>query len=107
MIIMNRNMFQVCTSRSEVPVLTAFCSADCGYCRRLQPALKRVSQRWGDSLLVGQVNIDKEFMLAMEERIEVVPTLVLYHRGKTLGSIVVPDCGDHIDEFLRETLACG
>ncbi|MBQ2854784.1 MAG: thioredoxin family protein [Oscillospiraceae bacterium] len=105
MIQMNRELFQICTSGSSVPVLVAFCSAECGYCRRLQPALKRVSGRWGDRLLVGQVNIDRDYMLAMEERIEVVPTLVLYDRGKALGSIVVPNHGDHIDDFLKEALA--
>lgn len=104
MILMNRAIFQTCTSRGEAPVLAAFCSADCGYCRRLHPALKRISLRWGEKLLVGQVNIDSEFLLAMEERIEVVPTLVLYHRGRTLGSIVAPVSGEGIEEFLREAL---
>lgn len=104
MIRMNYEIFHRCISRSAVPVLAAFCSARCGYCRQLQPALRRISQSWGERLLLGQVDIDSDFLLAMEEQIEVVPTLVLYDQGRALGSIVVPDRGEHIEEFLRETL---
>ena len=42
--------------------------------------------------------------LFREERIEALPTLVLYRGGEVMGSIVGPDSGDVIEEFLQETL---
>ena len=55
-------------------------------------------------LTVGKINIDDEPALAAQEQIEVVPTLVLYHRGEALGSMVAPDSKARIDEFLEDFL---
>lgn len=37
--------------------------------------------------------------MAEAERIEVLPTLVLYRDGKAIGSIVAPDSKAMIDQF--------
>ena len=50
------------------------------------------------------MNIDDNPDLARQERIEVIPTLVLYHKGEALGSIVAPESKARIDEFLAEHL---
>ena len=54
--------------------------------------------------MVGQVNIDDHPDLAAREQIEVVPTLVLYHKGEALGSIVAPESRARIEEFLEDYL---
>ena len=43
--------------------------------------------------------------LAQAERIEVLPTLVLYRDGKAVGSIVAPESKAMIEAFIQETLA--
>ena len=53
---------------------------------------------------MGKVNIDDEPRLAIQEMIEVIPTLVLYRDGEVLGSIVAPDSKAMIDRFIRESL---
>ena len=65
--------------------------------------MKKLAQSRED-LLVGQVNIDDYPALAQREQIEVVPTLVLYHKGEALGSIVAPESRARIDEFLEDFL---
>jgi thioredoxin-like negative regulator of GroEL len=52
---------------------------------------------------VAKGNIDDEPMLAHPERIEVVPTLVLYKGNEALGSIVAPESKGKIEEFIKET----
>ena len=88
----------------EKPVLVEFQAPWCVYCRRIGPALQKLAQQRRDSLLVGQVNIDDHPALAAREQIEVVPTLVLYHKGEALGSIVAPESRARIEEFLEDYL---
>ena len=87
----------------EKPVLVEYHAPWCIYCRRIAPALHKLAQN-RDDLIVGQVNIDDHPALARQEQIEVLPTLVLYHRGEALGSIVAPESRARIDEFLEDFL---
>ena len=65
---------------------------------------ERVAQDWSDEIAVVKVNIDEEPALAEAEKIDVIPTLILYHNGQALGSIVAPDSKAAIDEFIRSYL---
>ena len=86
------------------PVLVDFWAPWCVYCRRIGPAIDKIADQMEDKLVVAKINIDEEPKLAMQERIEVIPTLVLYHQGQALGSIVAPESKARIEEFIRETL---
>ena len=101
---MNQELFEKMTRSSEMPVLVEFSADWCVYCRRIGPAMDKIEVQFRDVLPVAQVNIDEEAALADREQIEVVPTLVIYHRGHVLGSIVAPDSKARIEEFIRETL---
>lgn len=103
MISMNAEQFQHHITGNQ-PVLVEFWAPWCVYCRRIGPALSKIAQEYGASLVIGQVNIDDEPQLAQQERIEVVPTLVLYQNGQAKGSIVAPESKARIDEFIRQTL---
>ena len=85
------------------PVLVDFWAPWCGYCRRIGPALDKVADS-RDDVIVVKVNIDEEPVLAQQERIEVIPTLVLYKEGFDLGSIVAPESKARIEAFLEESL---
>ena len=87
---------------AEKPLLVEYWAPWCVYCRRIAPAMKKLADR--EDILVGQVNIDHHPELAKNEQIEVVPTMVLYHKGEALGSIVAPESRARIDEFLEDFL---
>ena len=87
----------------DKPVLVDFWAPWCTYCRRINPALDKIADSREDVLIV-KVNIDDYPDLAQQERIEVIPTLVVYKNGYDLGSIVAPESKARIDEFLREAL---
>jgi len=90
--------------RLEKPVLVDFWAPWCGYCRRIGPAYDKVSEGWAEQVDAVKVNIDEEEALAIQEHIEVIPTLVLYRKGQALGSIVAPESKAAIEEFIRNSL---
>ena len=102
---MNAQLFHHHVTAGDKPVLIEFQAPWCVYCRRITPAMDRIAAQFSDSLVVGQVNIDDEPHLADSERIEVVPTLVIYRGGKALGSIVAPESKAKIEAFIQETLS--
>jgi len=104
MIAMNTELFEKMAVSSEKPVLVEFSADWCVYCRRIAPAMEKIEQQFAGVLPVAQVNIDAEALLADREQIEVVPTLVIYHKGHALGSIVAPDSKARIEAFIQETL---
>ena len=91
-------------TQAEQPVLVEFSAPWCVYCRRLAPALESVAEEYRDTLVFGVVNIDDEPELAQSEKIEVVPTLLIYQNGQVLGSIVAPESKAQLVAFIEETL---
>ena len=101
---MNAEQFRQMTKQNE-PVLVEFWAPWCTYCRRISAAYEKVAEQNEGKLAVAKVNIDEEPTLAEAEKIELVPTLVIYKNGAPLGSIVAPDSKAKIDAFIAETLA--
>ena len=66
--------------------------------------MEKIAQQYEGRVLVAQVNIDDEPALAARERIEVIPTLVLYQGGQVLDSIVAPESKARIEEFIESNL---
>lgn len=90
--------------REEKPLLVDYWAPWCSYCRRIAPAYEIVARDWEDKLTVAKINIDEEPALAQAQRIEVIPTLVLYRGGDAIDSIVAPESKAMIDEFIRKAL---
>jgi len=101
---MNNQLFKENIENSGKPVMVEFWAPWCVYCRRIAPALKKVAEEYQDQVVIGQINIDDEAALAEQERIELVPTFIIYKDGKAVGSIVAPESKAQIEEFIKEAL---
>ena len=104
MIAMNKELFSEYVQQGSKPVLVEFSAPWCVYCRRIAPAMEKIAEQYEGKILVAQLNIDEEPLIAAKEQIEVIPTLILYHNGKALSSIVAPESKARIEEFINETL---
>ena len=101
---LNKEQFQQMAEGGK-PILVDFWAPWCGYCRRIGPAYEKIAEEYGDQLVVAKVNIDDEGQLAEAERVEVIPTLILYKNGKAVDSVVNPGSKAAIDQFIQEALA--
>lgn len=100
---MNKSQFEQ-FMQEEKPVLVDYWAPWCVYCRRIAPAYEKIAEEYGDQLVIGKVNIDEEPQLAEAEKIEVIPTLVLYRGGKAVDSIVAPDSKAAIERFIQNAM---
>lgn len=100
---MNKAQFEQ-FMQEEKPVLVDYWAPWCVYCRRIAPAYEKIAEEYGDQLVIGKVNFDEESQLAEAEKIEVIPTLVLYRGGKAVDSIVAPDSKAAIERFIQDAM---
>ena len=99
---------------SDLPVLVDFFAPWCGPCRALAPVLEGVATTYNGRLKVAKVNVDGAQQLAVDYRIQGVPTLMFFKNGEAADTIVgLPPAGalraklDSIAAPLVQVGVCG
>ena len=100
---MNNEQFRNMMNEGKA-ILVDYWAPWCVYCRRIVPAYEKIAQQYGDRLVIAKINIDEEPVIAHQEKIEVIPTLVLYEGGQAIASIVAPESKAKIEEFINENM---
>lgn len=76
----------------------------CVYCRRIGPAYNKISEEYGDKIIIGQVNIDEEIEISDAHNIDVIPTFMFLKDGQVVDSIVAPDSKAKLNEFIDNNM---
>ena len=74
--------FENLINSTTVPVLVDFYATWCGPCKMMQPILENVKSRVGDKARIVKIDVDEQQALAMQYRIQAVPTLMLFKNGQ-------------------------
>jgi thioredoxin 1 len=69
---------------SDLPVIVDFWATWCGPCKMIAPTIEELSNILDGKAKVGKVNVDEEMELAVEYKIEVIPTLLFFKDGKVM-----------------------
>lgn len=64
--------------------LVDFFATWCGPCKMMHPVLEQLKENFGDSIRILKIDVDKAQELAMNYRIQSVPTLMLFRKGDAL-----------------------
>lgn len=70
--------------KGDTPVLVDFTASWCGPCKMMKPVLEQLHDQVGDKLRIIKIDIDQAPATAKAYNVQSVPTLLLFHKGKTL-----------------------
>lgn len=68
--------------QSSQLTLVDFYATWCGPCKMMHPVLEQLKKELGDSIRIVKVDVDKNEAVAMQMRIQSVPTLMIFKEGE-------------------------
>lgn len=101
---LNQDNFSSAVLESKLPVLVEFSAPWCVYCRRIGPALERLSEKLAGQVVLGQIDIDEQPALADRYQVEVIPTLYLFQAGEHGEKLVAPASQAQVESWIREQI---
>ncbi|MFT3983122.1 MAG: thioredoxin [Lachnospiraceae bacterium] len=79
--IFNDANFEEKVLKSEKPVLVDFYADWCGPCKMMGPLVEEIAKEYGDSVVVGKLNIDDNMATAQDYKVMTIPTLMVFKNG--------------------------
>jgi thioredoxin 1 len=74
--------------RADKPVLVDFWAQWCPPCHQIAPVLAQIGAERNEQLTVLKLNADENPTVSAGYRVMALPTLMLFHRGEVIWSVV-------------------
>ena len=89
---------------SDLPVMANFGADWCIDCRMIASTIEEIAAEYVGRARVGKLDIDKQAVTAERYGIGVIPTLIVFHRGRECGKLVNVKDKRRITEMLDNVL---
>ena len=86
--IVDQGNFDEVVLRADKPVLVDFWAQWCPPCHQIVPVLEQIAVERADRLSVVKLNADENPEIPARYRVMAMPTLMLFHRGELIWSVV-------------------
>jgi thioredoxin 1 len=86
--VVDETTFDELVLRADKPVLVDFWAQWCGPCHQILPVLTQIAAERKDRLDVVKLNADENPAISAQYRVMALPTLMLFHRGEVVWSVV-------------------
>ena len=88
-VILTKQNFESEVLKSDIPVIVDFWATWCGPCKMIAPILEQIANENQGKIKVAKANVDEQMELAIQYKVEVIPTLFFFKDGqmkkKTVG----------------------
>ena len=84
--ILNNKNFNAFTKKPLV--LIDFWAAWCAPCKIIAPILNEIAEQYPDLVSIGKLNVDHHQQIAQKYKVQNIPTLLIFKKGKVVKRIV-------------------
>jgi len=92
------------TRTDEVPILVDYWAPWCGPCRQMAPEFARSAKALAPRVRLAKLNTQDHPDIAARQRIQGIPALVLYHRGREVARLAGARPASDIIAFVQGKL---
>ena len=87
--------------KSDRPVMIDFWAAWCGPCRALAPIVDELAKQYGEKVVVGKMDVDKNTATPQRYGVRGIPTLLVFKNGQVVEQLVGYRSKDDIQKALN------
>ncbi|HIJ39004.1 MAG TPA: thioredoxin [Rhodospirillaceae bacterium] len=91
----------------QVPVIVDFWAPWCGPCKTLGPLLEKLVNEAKGAVRLVKIDVDKNQELAMQMRIQSIPAVYAFHKGRPVDGFVGAVADSQVKSFVARLIGAG
>jgi thioredoxin 1 len=99
-IVLTDNNFSATVTANELLVVD-FWAPWCGPCRMVGPIIEQLANEYAGKAAFGKMNVDENQVVASNYGIMSIPTIVVFHRGQAVETVIGAYPKQHIEAVFR------